>query len=255
MPKAYNDGVGVYYEVEGHGPPLVLQHTWAASLEYWREFGYTEALKDEYTLVLIDARGHGRSDVPDSECAYDNELMAADILSVLDALGIDRAHFAGYSMGAWIGFLLGIAAPERLFSMTLGGAHPYGQNLDFLRVMASQNGAGILKVWDSRGLPMSEALRSQLLNHPDLPLKASVRKDRHDISDLLWKLRMPVLMYVGEKDFRHNMIERCAKELPHAQFACLPELTHPLTFTRGDLVVPILRTFLREHKTHPSLSR
>jgi pimeloyl-ACP methyl ester carboxylesterase len=255
MPKVYNGGVGVYYEIEGIGPPLVLQHTWAASLDYWREYGYTEALRDTYQLVLIDARGHGRSDVPAGECDYDNELMAADILSVLDALRIERAHFAGYSLGAWIGFLLGTAAPERLFSMALGGAHPYGQNLDFLRVMASQSGAGILKVWDSRGLPMSESLRNQLLNHPDLPLKASVRKDRHDISNLMYKLQMPILMYVGEKDFRHNMIQRCALELPHGQFASLPELTHPSAFTRSDLVVPILRTFLDQHKAQPSLSR
>ena len=59
-----NDGLQIHYEVEGQGPPLILLHWWTGSLEDWRLFGYVDALKDTYRLILIDARGHGQSDKP-----------------------------------------------------------------------------------------------------------------------------------------------------------------------------------------------
>ena len=56
---ANNDGVKIHYEVEGEGEPLVLVHWWTGSTEDWRMFGYVDALKDDYQLILIDMRGHG----------------------------------------------------------------------------------------------------------------------------------------------------------------------------------------------------
>ena len=65
MPYADNQGVRIYYEVEGQGPPLVLGHGGSYTLEMWREWGYTDGLRDEHQLILLDFRGHGRSDKPD----------------------------------------------------------------------------------------------------------------------------------------------------------------------------------------------
>ena len=92
MPYADSDGVQIYYEVEGNpeGPPLVLQHGLTGYLESWRERGYTEVLGDDYRLILIDARGHGRSDKPHEPSAYVRELRAADVVSVL-AIFLARA--------------------------------------------------------------------------------------------------------------------------------------------------------------------
>src|SRR5262249_42073764 len=149
---------------------VVLQHGWSGSLEYWRKFGYTSALRDAYTLILIDARGHGRSDVPTDEDDYDTELMAADVLSVLEALKIKSAQFVGYSMGGWIGFHLGIAAPERFISMVLGGAHPYSEDLGFLRGVSIQGGETIAGMWDSVGVSLGDEIRRQLAAHHPLPL-------------------------------------------------------------------------------------
>ena len=60
MPYASNQGVRIYYEVEGDGPPLVLQHGSACSSAEWREMGYSDVLRWDYQLILIDARGHER---------------------------------------------------------------------------------------------------------------------------------------------------------------------------------------------------
>ncbi|MCH7787371.1 MAG: alpha/beta fold hydrolase, partial [Chloroflexi bacterium] len=62
MPYADNNGVKIHYEVEGEGPPLVLQHGFTRSLQGWRDNGYVTALKDDYKLIMVDSRGHGASD-------------------------------------------------------------------------------------------------------------------------------------------------------------------------------------------------
>jgi pimeloyl-ACP methyl ester carboxylesterase len=54
----------------GQGPALVLQHGLGGSLEVWRQLGYAAALRDNYTLIMLDARGHGASDKPHDRGAY-----------------------------------------------------------------------------------------------------------------------------------------------------------------------------------------
>jgi pimeloyl-ACP methyl ester carboxylesterase len=103
----------------------VLQHGFTDSLESWYEFGYVSALKPDYRLILLDARGHGGSEKPHEPAAYEDQLNVADILAVLDTLHIATAHFFGYSMGGWIGFALAKYAPERVSSLIIGGRHPY----------------------------------------------------------------------------------------------------------------------------------
>src|SRR5512143_3070684 len=114
MSKTMNAGVRIHYEVEGSGPPLVLQHGFSQSLADWRVAGYVEALRDHHQLILVDARGHGGSDKPHDSAAYTTGHHAADIVAVLDALGLQRADYWGYSMGGWIGFGMAKHAPERL---------------------------------------------------------------------------------------------------------------------------------------------
>lgn len=111
MPYAENQGVRIHYRVEGAGPPLLLQHGFAGSLEAWREFGYVAALRHDYQCILLDARGHGSSDKPHNPSAYDLPSRVGDIVAVLDALRLPKAHFFGYSMGGWIGFGLAWSSP------------------------------------------------------------------------------------------------------------------------------------------------
>jgi pimeloyl-ACP methyl ester carboxylesterase len=104
MPYAENPGIRIHYEVCGAGPPLVLQHGFTQCLEDWLECGYVAALQSKYRSVLIDGRGHGQSDKPLDEAFYTLEQRVADVTTVLDVSGIERAHFWGYSMGGLIGF-------------------------------------------------------------------------------------------------------------------------------------------------------
>ena len=124
MPFAVNNDIRLYYETEGNGPPLLFTHGLGSTHQMWREYGYVDQLKDDFTTIIYDQRGHGQSDKPHEPQAYDYRLMAGDALAVLDALHIERSHFWGYSLGGSVGFGLAELAPQRFCSMILGGTGP-----------------------------------------------------------------------------------------------------------------------------------
>ena len=121
MSYVKNEGVNIYYEEEGEGYPLFIHHGLGGSIKSWRDTGYIAPLAEKYRLVMMHARGHGKSDHSYIPEAYANRLMADDVLAVLDDLGIERAHFYGYSMGGRVGLALCKFAPERFSSMIIGG--------------------------------------------------------------------------------------------------------------------------------------
>ena len=88
MPYVKNQGIRIHYRVEGDGPALVLQHGFTSSGELLRRYGYTEALKNDYRVISIDARGHGSSDKPYHPEAYRLSCLVDDVLALLDKLNI-----------------------------------------------------------------------------------------------------------------------------------------------------------------------
>lgn len=112
-------GDGVTIHVEGHGeagaPVLVLAHSVGCDLHLWD--AQVAALERQFQILRYDARGHGRSDVPPG--AYDVATLGGDALAVLDALGVEAAHFCGLSLGGTTGQWLALNAPSRLLSLTL----------------------------------------------------------------------------------------------------------------------------------------
>src|SRR5215469_10317577 len=133
MPYARNGSVRIHYEVEGEGPALVLQHGFSESVIDWYESGYVNALKTDYRLILIDARGHGSSDKPHDPDAYVLNRRVGDVAAVLDALEIATVVYWGYSMGGWIGFGMAKYAKERVRALVIGGQHPYARSMAVLR--------------------------------------------------------------------------------------------------------------------------
>ena len=133
MPYATNpvDGVRTYFEDAGGAAPPVLFYTgFADPLEVAKSSGLARALGGAIRLIFADHRGQGGSDKPPDASAYALPTRVADALAVLDALGIERAHFLGSSWGARLGFALGEHAPERLLSLVLCGNQPYAWDLE-----------------------------------------------------------------------------------------------------------------------------
>ncbi len=249
MPYAHNQGVRIHYEVEGEGPPLVLQHGFSGSLASWRDRGYVEGLKNNYRLILVDARGHGSSDKPHNVEAYTSKLRVGDILAVLDELTLSKANYFGYSMGGWIGFALAKHAPERVHSLIIGGMHPYKRDPKFLnqRVEMLKKGmeANVASVEAQSG-PMDPNRKARQLANDAEALIASTLGIRDDpgFEDVLPTMTMPCLVWIGEADGSYPLAKDAVKHIPNVTFVSLPDLNHPMAIMRSDVVLPHITKFL-----------
>jgi pimeloyl-ACP methyl ester carboxylesterase len=246
MPFALNQGTRIHYETAGDGPALVLHHGTMGSGPDWVDLGYVEALKDRHRLILIDARGHGQSDKPHDPKTYDLRLRAADVAAVLDDLGVPSASFFGYSMGGWIGFGLAKHFPQRIDAFIIGGAHPYAENTQAIRDRMPNDpatfAAGLEKTY---GDLLTPARRARLLAN-DLDALRALTRDRESIAEILPTMTMPSLIFCGELDPRLGQARQAASEMPNATFLGLPGCDHVGTTRRTDIIIPRIRTFLRE---------
>ncbi len=116
-----SDGVTIHYQVEGVGEPVLLIHGYRASGSVnWQLTGVTSALKDKYQVITIDNRGHGKSGKPTDPAEYGRN-MVLDQVRLMDHLGIESAHVAGYSMGGMITLRMLVDHPERIRSAAICG--------------------------------------------------------------------------------------------------------------------------------------
>lgn len=122
-----DDGVKLYYEETGKGIPIIFIHEFAGDCRSWepqvRYFGRY------YRCITVNARGYPPSDVPTDGEMYSQDRARDDIRSVLDALGIDKAHIVGLSMGGFATLHFGFTYPERARSLVIAGCG-YGAEPD-----------------------------------------------------------------------------------------------------------------------------
>lgn len=119
---ATSDGLQIHYAVFGEGAPLVLVHGWGGNIELnWKLTGWIDKLRTVRQVVAIDIRGHGDSDKPHDAAAYGYAPMASDVIAVMDHLGIEKADYLGYSLGAFSGAHLLGHDQDRFTSFVLIG--------------------------------------------------------------------------------------------------------------------------------------
>jgi pimeloyl-ACP methyl ester carboxylesterase len=112
MPKVQlRSGLTLHYQQVGSGPDLVMVHGLTGNLAVWH-LHLVPALCDQFRILTYDLRGHGYSDKPAS--GYSADDMAADLIELLDARGIDRAAVVGHSFGADVGLYCALLHPERV---------------------------------------------------------------------------------------------------------------------------------------------
>lgn len=246
MPFLIRNGVRLHYQVTGVGPPLVLHHGFAGSLSAWRHFGFTQLLQSHYRLILLDARGHGLSDKPHDAGAYSLSERVDDVLAVLDALQIERAHFFGYSMGGWVAYGLAQQAPHRLKSLIIGAAHPYEDHSwdAFAGIDGRDPDAFIAAFETVLNERLSAEVKALVLSNDLQALSAAAHQQRPSMENILSAIDTPCLLFCGDADARHAAVQRCAASLPNGRFVSLPGLSHFAGLMRSDLVVPQVLPFL-----------
>ena len=257
MPYANNNGVKIYYEVEGQGPPLIMGHGVTRSLDRWRQIGFADALKKECRLILFDARGHGKSDKPHDPAAY-GANMVNDVLAVLNDLRIDHANYMGYSMGAGVGFAAAVRHPERFNSFVLGGWSPYRAESGVsanppaagpaqqIRMLHSNPEAYLRSREQQLGRPLTPDERNaELANDPEAlgALMATFRDVATLSNQELSHISAPCLLYAGSSDTMYDGAKEASTHIPQATFFPLPGLDH-VQAGASPLVLPHIKEFL-----------
>lgn len=122
------NGAQIYYEIYGEGEPLILIHGGLGNGQYW--VNQIPVFAEHYQVIVMDSRGHGRSSFDEQPITY--ELMASDVLGLMDHLKLERASIVGWSDGGIIGLEIAINNPERLDKVVAYGANfdPTGVRLD-----------------------------------------------------------------------------------------------------------------------------
>ncbi len=229
MPYITNDGIKICYEIidECDGEYLLLHTGLNSTKEAWIESSYTDELKMNFKLVLIDPRGHGQSDKPRDLRKYSFKKMVEDVIALLDSLKIDKIHFFGYSLGGLVGWLVAKYHPERIKTFIAGGS----------RVITNFTSNPFLRL---------EFLKEGPVENKDLDL------EQLNVEDILPKLEFPVLTFVGDKDNScYPHVEEFSKLIPDCTSFTLEGLDHPQAIIQKDKVIPHVIAFL-EKNTHTS---
>lgn len=136
------DGTRIYVEEVGSGSPVVFVHEYAGDYRTWEP--QMRYFARGHRCVTLSQRGYPPSDVPDDPVRYSQDIARDDIIAVLDALNIDRAHIVGHSMGAYTALHVGMKAPERCISVVAAGCGwgslPDPAQSQAMKVLAAETG-------------------------------------------------------------------------------------------------------------------
>jgi pimeloyl-ACP methyl ester carboxylesterase len=127
MASFSSDGLDLAYDdipaTGGARGTVVLVHGFASNRsENWKRLGWYAAFERAgYRVVALDLRGHGQSAKPHEAQAYDRSKLTADVIALMDQVGLGRAHLMGYSMGAHLSLAIAHEAPQRVDRLVLGG--------------------------------------------------------------------------------------------------------------------------------------
>ncbi len=244
MPNAKNalDGSLMYFEDDGgDGSPVVFLGGFLDPVELVRRSPLAQALQavaEEFRLIFVDHRGHGRSDKPHDAQAYAMPVRVADVAAVLDSLGLDRAHFIGVSWGGRLCFGIGEHAPERVRSLVVVGQPPYPINRDgpLTRVVGEALDASraegieaLVRAFEAIAGRYPEDVRAMYLANDAEAIRAAfdsalaegaVARDLHT-----WRITCLISAAAEDVDF-YEQARRAAKEIPNAEFLSLEGLDH-----------------------------
>lgn len=244
MPYARNvlDAARVYFEDDGgEGVPVVILGGFLDPVELVRRAPIARALQPlaaEFRCVFIDHRGHGRSEAPHDPGAYAMPLRVADVVAVLDGLGLERAHVVGLSWGGRLAFGVGEHAPERVRSLVVVGQHPYAIDPDgpLARVvgdaLASSHGRGLealVRAFEASVGRYPDDVRSAYLAGDAAAMRAAFAAAIGEgaVSDRLdeWRVRCLICAAEDDVDF-FEPARRAAGAIPGARFVSIAETDH-----------------------------
>jgi pimeloyl-ACP methyl ester carboxylesterase len=235
-----HDGARIWYATFGSGSPVILLH---GGLGHSGNWGYqVPALIDSgYRAIVLDSRGHGRSTRDDRPYSY--ELMASDVIAVMDRLQVEKAALVGWSDGACTALVLASQVPERV-----AGVFYFACNMDPSGTKEVEFTPALKRcfsrhVKDYQQLSSTPDQFEQFSEVVGLMQRTQPNYSEEDLA----QIRVPVVVVQSEFDefIKQEHAEYLARTIPRAEFVSLPGVSHFAPLQRPELFNAALLAFLR----------
>ena len=249
MPKIDRDGVKIYYEIHGSGPPLILTHGYSSTSAMWN--GQIEALSKQHQLILWDMRGHGQSDYPDDPNGYSEALTVADMAALLDEAGADSAIVGGLSLGGYMSLAFHRAHPERVRALLIIDTGP-GFKKDDAREAWNRRAQETADRFEREGLAVleSQSRERSSVSHRDasgLARAARGMLTQRDagVIEMLPDIKVPSLVVVGADDTPFLAAsDYMAAKIPDAKKVVIPSAGHAVNIDQPQAFIDAVLPFL-----------
>lgn len=262
--------VELAYYTRGSGEPLVMIMGFRATMAVW-DPALLEILEKKYQLILFDNRGTGLSS--DHEEGLTIELMAADTIELIEALGFEKVHVLGWSMGSWVAIQMALKYPEKIKTVTLCATGPGGKYQKTGKIGAYQqltadtlspeDGLALLFPGTKSGKIAAANFASRLAESilsgktpNDLIVAGDIVqkqinvlkqwRDNDQIYHLLPQINVPALVAGGMKDELDppENIQLVASRIPFAWTAYFPESGHNFLSQEYNAFAQLLTLFI-----------
>jgi pimeloyl-ACP methyl ester carboxylesterase len=249
MPKLHRDGVNIYYEVHGSGPPLLLTHGYSSTSAMWR--GQIAALSKRHKLILWDMRGHGQSDYPDDAAAYSEALTVGDMAALLDRAGASSAIIGGLSLGGYMSLAFFRAHPERVRALLIIDTGP-GFKKDEARDAWNKRAHETGDRFEREGLEVLKSLsreRSSVVHRDASGLVRAARgmltQRDAGVIETLPHINVPSLVVVGADDTPFLAAsDYMAAKIPDAKKVVIPAAGHAANIDQPRAFIDAILPFL-----------
>ena len=261
--RVKSDDAEIYYDVMGSGPAVVLLHAFPTNHNLWKPVA--EVLATRYRVVLPDLRGHGQSGTGEGPAIMARHV--ADLRRVLDDAGVDRAIFAGVSIGGYVLFEVWRSMRERIVRLLLCNTKAQADTPEARagRLKASDD---VLRHGADRfldGMIPKVLGATTCTNRPDLVAQvremmatATVRgiaavqrgmAERPDSSNTLKTISVPTMVLAGEEDVATPRAdaEFMCSHIPNSRLTVLPRCGHLAVFEQAAEAAREIRKFLDEN--------
>ena len=246
------------YSIEGDGPALFLIHGIGAARNTWRQA--MPILTQHFKVISYDLRGHGASPMPRGEFGLDE--LVSDLERLRECTGIERAHFAGHSLGGMIGPAYALKYPDRVLSLGLLSTAAFRTEAD------SEKVCGVVKLMEQNGIEqvlpnltdrwftdefiesnpdiVSARLKQVIETDPDVFLNVFRIYAETEMSPWLKQIKTPSLILTGENDGGCNprLNHLIHEALINSELVILPDYKHSLLLEAGRIVAEQLIQFI-----------
>lgn len=269
MPIAPSQGARIYYEESGQGTPIIFVHEFAGDHRSWddqmRHFGR------RWRVITMAARGYPNSDAPTDDGLYGQDFFNRDIVAVLDAAGVEKAHVVGLSMGGYAALMVASKFSQRVLSCVAAGAGS-GSAMATRKIFQSEcrntaaafekagridadaMGHGPTRIHLKHKDPIAWGrFVANLAQHPAHAAASTLRQVQasrpslYDLEAELKAITAPTLLMVGDEDEPCLDVNLWMKRLlPNAQLAMLPGSGHAINLEEPALFNALTERFLTD---------